>query len=350
LKNPLPRSLPKCARTSGHDTERAAERAAGGADQQALEHQRQRQFPARYTENTQQCELGAAAHDRQRARRKHQEGAGKQRNQRQNREIYAVGAGDVGASIRALGGCGHMHAGRQQRGKTGANLLDCNAGAHTQIDARQHPFASGQALRAGDVDHAQCNTDIAGIDAPGNFQRGQAARIERADPACRREREHVARCDIEFTQSGCVQEGAIGPQNVEILGIRRLRDQLWLNIGRTQRIDAQQAQRARLSGGNDFQCQYRACRGDAGVTRHAGENAFVEAAAPAFDAQVGAAGQDAHCLRHLRDCRSVDGMHGGGESHAERDAGDAEYGAPLVIAQRGDDERSQHHGSRGMRP
>ncbi len=117
------------------------QRAAGHADQRAFGHDQQREMPARDPQHAQQRKLRAPPHDRMRLRRKHQQTAGEERDQRQHVEVDAVRSRQAGARgdrrLRAEDG----ETRRQHRAQAFGERCRVDTGAQPQVDPAQQSEA-----------------------------------------------------------------------------------------------------------------------------------------------------------------------------------------------------------------
>ena len=95
--------------------------------------------------------LGAPAGHFERLRRKNEEPAGKQRDQRKHVQVDAIRAREIGALLFQLLDFRHRSAGRQQRGDLLAHCCSVGARRETQVDAVQHADPAEAPLRRGNV-------------------------------------------------------------------------------------------------------------------------------------------------------------------------------------------------------
>ena len=153
-----------------HAAERDAEGCAQGADERAFEHEQARELRPRHSYDPQQRKLRAAPEQRKELCREHQEGAGKQRDEREHVEIDAISARKTRAAFAfRLGRCDE-HAGRQQALERNSEICDVRARLELHIDPMELAYptelplsacdvhdrkALARAARGQDIDHAQ---------------------------------------------------------------------------------------------------------------------------------------------------------------------------------------------------
>ena len=174
-----------------------AGRAADRAEQRGFDQHEAQPLARAQPEHAEQRELRLALRDRQRQDREHQERAGEEGDQREHRQVHAVGARHVRDALRGFVGIGGAHAGRQR--ELAQHRRAVRAAHQPDVDAMQAAEPAERGLRAGDVDHRERRT-----------RRGDAAADPPFDRAARR----------LHLRSGCVLPFA--PRRCWACGLRKI--------------------------------------------------------------------------------------------------------------------------------
>jgi hypothetical protein len=80
-----------------HEAEDDPQNAAHSAQERAFDNDQRDEPPARHSQHAEERKLRAAAHDRKRLGREHEQAAREQRDQGQHLQVDAVGTGQAGA-------------------------------------------------------------------------------------------------------------------------------------------------------------------------------------------------------------------------------------------------------------
>jgi len=281
-----------------------------------------------HAQHTEQRQLRHPLGHRQRLHREHQKRAREQRHQRQHGEVDAVGAREVGHTLRRFVRCRGAHGGRQRH--RAQHRVAVGARLQAEVDAAQLPEPVEVRLRASQVDHRQ--RPGVGADAAAHRQRHQPVAglhpqrftgLHAKQPLRRRVEEHPVR--IEQGQPGGVPQRRVRP-----------RQQGRGQRGGHQRVLADQLQSALAALGVErvgVQLDHRAGQRDPGLRGDAGVERFVQpAAADGAQLHIRLAVDRAYRLPELGQRRGIDQMHREGQRHTQRDRQQGHSHAARMVA------------------
>ncbi len=130
-----------------------AGRTADRTEQRGLDQHEAQPLARTEPEHAEQRELRLALRDRQREDREHQERAGEEGDQREHRQVHAVGARHVRDALRGFVGIGGADAGRQR--ELAQHRRAVRTAHQPDVDAVEAAEPAECGLRAGDVDHRE---------------------------------------------------------------------------------------------------------------------------------------------------------------------------------------------------
>ncbi len=313
-------------RIAGADAEQGAQHAQAAAFEQHLA----QQLAALEAQHPQQRELAAPAHHRQRLRRKHEEGAGEQRHQRQDRQVDPVGAAHIRGAAFLLG---VVRLPDREAARPGLVELRCeialeggaiDAVAQLEVDPRQLAQPVETPLGGADVHHRQALAGARPLHRTGHAQahfagastqhHGVAAPL--AEPGLGRRR----------------QEQRVVGQDVEPAAFLRHPEQVGRNGAGAEWVDADDAQRSFGSRHAGLDVENRRGQRHLGMFGQEGIDGFVEQRLAALHLDVGLARQALDRSREFVEGGGVDQVDGETHCHPDRDRGDGNQGAHRMRA------------------
>ena len=159
-----PEIRPECgqARARRDDAEHDAERRAGDTDDRAAEQDRGELLPHRQAHRVQKRDLAPAPGDHQHLRGVDEKRAGEQGDQRECRQVRAIGTRQAQRVVARLPRCQEPRPGRQDGGNRAARGRQVAARHEPQVDAIHAAEPREALLRLRDVEHADLLTKGAG--------------------------------------------------------------------------------------------------------------------------------------------------------------------------------------------